>query len=156
VTADTAAFGRRETDIRNHFAPPQHLTLGNFENFDPSISSGLNTFKGSGSSLSRYAATLMSSSLNWEDIAWLRTLTTLKIVVKGIMTVEDALLCLHHGVDGIWVSNHGGRQLDTVPATIDVLPDILRAVDGAAEIYMDGGVTRGTDVLKVSTLFDRF
>ena len=65
--------------------------------------------------------------------------------------MDDALLCIRNGVDGIWISNHGARQLDTTPATIEVLPEIARAVNGRMEIYIDGGVTRGTDALKVGT-----
>ena len=66
------------------------------------------------------------------------------------MTVEDAIASVQNGVDGIWVSNHGARQLDTTPATIEVLPDIISAVAGRVEVYLDGGVTRGTDALKVT------
>ena len=97
-------------------------------------------------------ASLIDTSLSWKDIAWLRRNTTLKIVVKGVMTVEDAVEAVRQGVDAIWVSNHGARQLDTVPATIEVLPDIVRAVGSKVEVYLDGGVTRGTDVLKALAL----
>ena len=102
-----------------------------------------------GSRLTSYFTKLMDRTLTWDDIAWLRRNTTLKIVVKGVMTVEDALQSVRNGVDGIWVSNHGARQLDTTPATIEVLPEIARAVKGRVEIYVDGGITRGTDALKV-------
>ncbi|XP_070566442.1 2-Hydroxyacid oxidase 2-like isoform X2 [Ptychodera flava] len=88
----------------------------------------------------------------WKDIAWLKTVTKLPIVLKGILTVEDALLAAEHGVQGILVSNHGGRQLDCVPATIDVLSDIVDAVGNKLEVYVDGGVRTGTDVLKALAL----
>ncbi|XP_077997393.1 2-Hydroxyacid oxidase 2-like [Glandiceps talaboti] len=89
---------------------------------------------------------------NWEDIAWLRTITKLPIVLKGILTVEDAVLAAEYGVQGIIVSNHGGRQLDGVPATIDVLADIVQAVGDMLEVYVDGGIRQGTDVLKALAL----
>ncbi|GCE22238.1 alpha-hydroxy acid oxidase [Dictyobacter kobayashii] len=88
----------------------------------------------------------------WSSLAWLRSLTSLPIVLKGILTAEDALLALDHGMDGIIVSNHGGRQLDGVPATLEVLPEIIEAVNGRCEIYMDSGIRRGTDVLKALAL----
>jgi (S)-2-hydroxy-acid oxidase len=92
---------------------------------------------------------LIDQSLTWSDIAWVRKNTTMKIVVKGVLTVEDALASVKHGVDGVWVSNHGARQLDTTPATIEVLGDICKAVNGKVEVYVDGGIVRGTDVFKV-------
>ncbi|XP_077990889.1 2-Hydroxyacid oxidase 1-like [Glandiceps talaboti] len=88
----------------------------------------------------------------WEDITWLQTLTKLPIVLKGIMTVEDAVLAVKYGVQGILVSNHGGRQLDGVPATIDVLADIVQAVGDQLEVYLDGGIRQGTDVMKALAL----
>ena len=82
----------------------------------------------------------------------LRTITTMKIVVKGVLGVEDALAAVKCGVDGVWVSNHGARQLDTTPATIEVLSDVCRAVAGRCEVYLDGGITRGTDIFKAVAL----
>ena len=76
----------------------------------------------------------------------------MKIVVKGVLGVDDALAAVKAGVDGIWVSNHGARQLDTTPATIEVLSDVVRAVAGRCEVYLDGGVTRGTDAFKAIAL----
>jgi len=156
VTVDTPILGRREADIRNNFALPSHLTLGNFESTGKTrshatgISSSANTSGGSG--LAAYVSSLIDRTLTWDDLKWLRTVTSLKIVVKGVMSVDDALLAVEHGMDAVWVSNHGARQLDTSPATIEVLPDIVRAVAGRAEVYMDGGVTRGTDVFKAIAL----
>ena len=92
------------------------------------------------------------AAITWADIDWLRSVTRLPLVLKGILTAEDALLALEHGAAGILVSNHGGRQLDTVAATIDVLPEIAAAVSGRCELYLDGGVRRGTDVLKALAL----
>ena len=90
--------------------------------------------------------------LTWPDIAWLRSSTRLPIVLKGIMTGEDAALAVEHGVDGIIVSNHGGRQVDGTLATIDALPEIVECVAGRIEILLDGGIRRGTDVLKALAL----
>ncbi|XP_019644579.1 PREDICTED: hydroxyacid oxidase 1-like isoform X2 [Branchiostoma belcheri] len=88
----------------------------------------------------------------WDDVQWIRDNTCLPVVLKGILSVEDAKMAVACGANGICVSNHGGRELDGVPATIDVLPDIVRAVGGKAEVYLDGGVRTGTDVLKALAL----
>jgi isopentenyl diphosphate isomerase/L-lactate dehydrogenase-like FMN-dependent dehydrogenase len=88
----------------------------------------------------------------WASLAWLRSLTDLPIVLKGILTAEDAHLAVEHGMDGIIVSNHGGRQLDGAPPSIEVLPEVVEAVEGRCEIYMDSGIRRGTDVLKALAL----
>jgi isopentenyl diphosphate isomerase/L-lactate dehydrogenase-like FMN-dependent dehydrogenase len=90
--------------------------------------------------------------LTWPDIAWLRSLTRMPIVLKGIMTGEDAALAVEHGVDAIVVSNHGGRQVDGTLATIEALPEIVERVGGRIEILLDGGIRRGTDVLKALAL----
>jgi isopentenyl diphosphate isomerase/L-lactate dehydrogenase-like FMN-dependent dehydrogenase len=90
--------------------------------------------------------------LTWPDIAWLRSITQMPIVLKGIMTGEDAALAVEHGVDAIVVSNHGGRQVDGTLATIEILPEIAQRVGGRIEILLDGGIRRGTDVLKALAL----
>lgn len=90
--------------------------------------------------------------VTWETVDWLCSLTSLPILVKGILTAEDARLSLEHGVSGIIVSNHGGRQLDGVVTSIEALPEIVEAVAGRREVYMDGGIRRGTDVLKALAL----
>ena len=88
----------------------------------------------------------------WADVDWLRGATRLPILLKGILTAEDAALAVERGVEGVIVSNHGGRQLDGVLASIDALPEIVAAADGRCEIYLDGGVRRGVDVLKALAL----
>jgi isopentenyl diphosphate isomerase/L-lactate dehydrogenase-like FMN-dependent dehydrogenase len=88
----------------------------------------------------------------WADVDWLRSQTALPILLKGILTAEDAALAVAHGIEGIVVSNHGGRQLDGVSASLDALPEVVAAVGDRCEIYMDGGVRRGTDVLKALAL----
>lgn len=90
--------------------------------------------------------------ISWGDVEWLKDRTSLPIVIKGLLTAQDAELAVEHGAAGIVVSNHGGRQLDGAPATLDVLPEIADAVGGRLEIYLDGGVRRGTDILKAVAL----
>jgi 4-hydroxymandelate oxidase len=92
------------------------------------------------------------ASLTWEDVAWIRSLTDLPVVLKGILHPEDAVLAVEKGVAGIVVSNHGGRQLDGTQASVEALPAVVEAVGGRAEVYLDGGVRRGTDVLKALAL----
>ncbi|XP_035659273.1 hydroxyacid oxidase 1-like [Branchiostoma floridae] len=95
---------------------------------------------------------IAKEAATWEDVAWIKNNTRLPVVLKGILSAEDARIAVDLGVAGIYVSNHGGRQQDGVPATIDVLPDIVSAVGGEAEVYLDGGVRTGTDVLKALAL----
>jgi 4-hydroxymandelate oxidase len=97
------------------------------------------------------AATWADPGATWDDVAWLRTTTTLPMVGKGIMTAEDARAAVERGLDAIVVSNHGGR-LDNTAATIEVLPEIVAAVDGKVEVYLDGGIRRGADVVKALAL----
>ncbi|CAB1119664.1 GOX/HAO [Ectocarpus sp. CCAP 1310/34] len=152
VTVDTPVLGRREADMRNRFKLPEHLTMGNFVSAGGAHASGTKD-GGNDSGLAAYVASLIDRTLDWNDIKWLRTICgSMKIVVKGVMTAEDAAESVRQGVDGIWVSNHGARQLDTTPATIEVLPEVVAAVSGRCEIYLDGGICRGTDVFKALAL----
>ena len=148
LTVDTPLLGRREKDERNAFTLPPGLSIANVR------PAGLDGVPASerGSAFAKYVAELLDPAVTWKDIAWLRSLTSLPIVLKGIMTAEDATLAVEHGVDGIIVSNHGGRQLDSTVGTLDALPDIVAAVQGRVEVFMDGGVRRGTDVLKALAL----
>jgi len=152
ITVDTPILGRREADIKNGFALPTHLTMANFASKGGEHSQGTKSAGEKGSGLASYVASLIDRKLTWQDIAWVRKQTSMKIVVKGVMTVEGALASVRNGVDAVWISNHGARQLDTTPATIEVLPEIVRAVAGRCEVYIDGGITRGTDVLKCIAL----
>jgi (S)-2-hydroxy-acid oxidase len=149
VTVDTPYLGRRERDVRNRFQYPSHLVLKNFVGYVDLAAIPSDTH---GSAVAAYAAGLLSPALTWEDVDWLRSVTSLPLILKGIMTVEDARLAVEHGVEGIIVSNHGGRQLDGVPATIAMLPRIVETVKGRAEVFLDGGIRRGTDVLKALAL----
>ncbi|MDT7800087.1 MAG: 4-hydroxymandelate oxidase [Actinomycetota bacterium] len=144
VTVDSPVLGRRERDDRNDFHDlPSGLVVENLRNIGENRSGG---------NASHVRDIVMSAGLNWEHIAWLRSKTKLPVLIKGVMHPEDARLAVHHGVAGIVVSNHGGRQLDTVPATIDVLPEIAAAVGGAMPVLLDGGIRRGTDVVKALAL----
>jgi len=141
VTVDSPTFGRRERDLSNGFSDlPPGMCCENLR--EP--------MNGNGSGKIRKI--VFSPELSWKDIEWLRKVTELKIVLKGIVHPEDAKLALRHGADAVLVSNHGGRQLDTVPATIELLPAIVNAIDGRIPLLLDGGIRRGTDVLKALAL----
>lgn len=148
LTVDTPLLGSRLADVRNKFALPPHIKLANFEN----LSKFRVQSSGSSSGLEEYTTAMMDPSLSWKDIHWLRSITKMPVVVKGILTAEDAILAVQNGAAGIVVSNHGARQLDDDPATIDVLAEIVEAVKGRVEVYLDGGIRRGTDVLKAIAL----
>ncbi|KAJ6658357.1 hypothetical protein lerEdw1_020629 [Lerista edwardsae] len=142
LTADLPYPGKRRDDIRNNFSSSASLPLKNFEG----------SFEGESNTEYGLPAGSIDCSLNWNDIYWLRSLTHLPIIIKGILTKEDAELAVKHGVEGIIVSNHGGRQLDGAPATIDALAEIVSAVEGKVEVYLDGGIRTGGDVLKALAL----
>ncbi|KAH9625260.1 hypothetical protein KSS87_022170 [Heliosperma pusillum] len=163
LTVDTPRLGRREADIKNKMIAPQ---LKNLEGF---MSTEIVTDKGSGPEA--FANSTFDSSLSWkiilaspvieaitkftidfQDIDWLRSVTKLPILVKGILTHEDATKAVEMGVDGIIVSNHGARQLNYAPATISVLEEVVYAVGGKIPVLFDGGVRRGTDVFKALAL----
>ncbi|KAG6936618.1 hydroxyacid oxidase 1 [Chelydra serpentina] len=150
VTVDTPLLGKRFDDVRNKFQLPPHLRMKNFDTNDLAFSSERGYGENSG--LAVYVAQAIDPSIKWEDIKWLRGLTTLPLVAKGVLRADDAREAVKHGVNGILVSNHGARQLDGVPATIDVLPEIVEAVEGKVEVFLDGGVRKGTDVLKALAL----
>ncbi|KAL5757309.1 hypothetical protein ACOSP7_019920 [Xanthoceras sorbifolium] len=144
LTADTPRLGRREADIKNKMIAPR---LKNLEGlFSTKVTSD------GGSDLEAYAKETMDPSLCWKDIGWLRSITKLPILIKGVLTREDARKAVQVGVDGIIVSNHGARQLDYSPATISVLEEVVRAVEGRVPVLMDGGIRRGTDVFKALAL----
>ncbi|XP_043671074.1 peroxisomal (S)-2-hydroxy-acid oxidase GLO5 [Vespula pensylvanica] len=148
LTVDAPIFGDRRADLRNKFSLPKHLRLANFEGI---LSNKINTSK-TGSGLNEYVSDLFDQSLSWEDVTWLKNVTKLPIVLKGILTAEDALLSVKYGAAAIIVSNHGARQVDGVPATIEVLAEIANAVKDKIEIYMDGGIRQGIDVFKALAL----
>jgi 4-hydroxymandelate oxidase len=134
LTVDFPVPGRRERELRDGF----ELEWGGLGNF-PELGGGVEFLP--------LMAALHDQQLAWPDLAWIRGLSSLPLVVKGILTAEDARLAVEHGADAVIVSNHGGRQLDRTPATIDVVPEVVKAVRKRAEVYLDGGVRRGVDVL---------
>lgn len=148
LTVDAPIFGIRNADVRNQFALPPHLSLANFEG---NKATDVNKSE-SGSGINEYVKKLFDQSLTWEDITWLKGITKLPLVLKGILTAEDAVIATDLGVAGILVSNHGARQVDCTPASIEALPEVVKAVSGRCEIYLDGGVTQGTDVFKALAL----
>jgi 4-hydroxymandelate oxidase len=151
LTVDAPLLGRRERDVRNLFRLPPGLAVANllpegYGDMPPAAAD---------SGLAAYVASFLDPSLSWRDVAWLRSITSLPLLVKGIVRPDDALRAADSGVAGIVVSNHGGRQLDTSPATLDALPEIVDALAAHGhriEVLMDGGVRRGTDVLKALAL----
>jgi isopentenyl diphosphate isomerase/L-lactate dehydrogenase-like FMN-dependent dehydrogenase len=128
LTVDTPYLGRRERDIRIDFTVPEHLTVSG-DIFGAHFNTGL----------------------SWQDLEWLAGYGV-PVVVKGILTAEDARLACEHGAAAVVVSNHGGRQLDGVSSSLDALEEVVEAVDGRAEVLLDGGVRRGTDALKALAL----
>jgi L-lactate dehydrogenase (cytochrome) len=100
----------------------------------------------------RDVGSLIRRSFTWDDLPWIREVWPGPIVFKGVLTADDARRCVDHGAAGVVVSNHGGRQLESSPATLRVLPEIVAAVNGRAEVLLDGGIRRGTDVIKAMCL----
>ncbi|HEU4329125.1 MAG TPA: alpha-hydroxy acid oxidase [Roseiflexaceae bacterium] len=149
LTVDLPRMGRRERDIRNGFGLPPHL---GFANFAPDSRGHAGNHSGEASALMRHTSASFDAGLTWRDIEWLRAQTRLPILLKGILSPEDARLGAEAGVDGVIVSNHGGRQLDGVPPSIEALPAVVDAVAGRCPVLLDGGVRRGTDALKALAL----
>ena len=150
LTADTPKLGSRERDLRNAFQLPEGITLANFSATHPLVSNP--GPKGGHAHFQSYVQYLFDDSLTWDAITWLRSITRMPILVKGVLTPEDARLAVQAGVAGIIVSNHGGRQLDGAESTLRALPRVADAVAGAVPVLMDGGVRRGADVLKALAL----
>lgn len=136
LTVDTPVVGHREKhpDFLDRMIATTDVRLGNYE--------GLRHNK----------EPFFDPSMTWEMIKWLRDHTSMKIVLKGIVTHEDAALCITHGVDGIIVSNHGGRQEESCCATIESLPEVVDAINGKIPVLIDGGIRRGTDIFKALAL----
>ena len=144
VTVDTPLWGRRERDVRNGFHLPPGLSAINLVKYQQDGIAKGQTGAGLGQSFSW----VLDATLQWKDLEWLATITKLPIIIKGVCRVDDAIKATEHGIKGILVSNHGGRQMDSAPATIDVLPAIVDAVGNQATVLMDGGIRRGTDAMK--------
>ncbi|MGH2922315.1 MAG: alpha-hydroxy acid oxidase, partial [Gaiellaceae bacterium] len=142
LTVDLPELGRRERDLRTGFEVPEDVPVPVF----------LALAERAGATAPDQLNWLTDNTLTWRDLEWLRSLSTLPLVVKGILTAEDALLACEAGAEAVVVSNHGGRQLDGVAASLDALPEVVEAVGDRAEVLMDGGIRRGNDVVKALAL----
>lgn len=169
LTVDTAVLGKRERDVRRGFTLPPKLGLSTildgivhpgwtwqFVRSDPILFANVaGRSVGDGAdavSLAEYVSDQMDPDVSWDDVAWLRSQWEGPIVLKGIQTVDDAIIAADEGVDAIALSNHGGRQLDSAPAPLSLLPSVSDAVGGRIEIICDGGVRRGSDIVKALAL----
>jgi isopentenyl diphosphate isomerase/L-lactate dehydrogenase-like FMN-dependent dehydrogenase len=138
LTVDTPRPGRRERDLRTSFRVPQDVVI-------PSVAAALGQPEG----VSIFDVfNMLDQTLSWRDLEEIASWSDLPLLVKGVLTEEDARLACENGAGGIVVSNHGGRQLDGVPATIDALPEVVDAVEARCEVFVDGGIRRGSDVVK--------
>ena len=168
LTADLTVQGQRHREIKNGLSVPPKVTLRNLLDIASKPRWAWNVLKGPSRSfgnlegriggadslttLAQWIASQFDPTLNWDDLAWIREEWPGKLIVKGILDPEDARLASQHDVDAIVVSNHGGRQLDGAPGTIDVLPSIVDAVQGRTEVLFDSGITSGQDLLKALAL----
>jgi 4-hydroxymandelate oxidase len=143
LTVDAPGLGTRERDARNTFRLAEGLAV---ENLAPVGKGNFPQVKGSG--LAAYVRANFKENLGFDDLDWLCRSTRLPVVVKGVCRGDDARRAAEHGAKAVVVSNHGGRQLDTAPATSDALPHVVDAAGDLCEIYVDGGIRRGSDVLK--------
>jgi 4-hydroxymandelate oxidase len=144
VTVDTPVLGIRYREVRDHFGLPVGLERANLRGTRGATASHVDE--------SGFYSDVLDAALTWEGIDWIRSFAKVPIVLKGILAPEDAALAVEHGVAGIIVSNHGARNLDTTPATIEALPRIVEAVDGRMPVLLDSGIRRGTDVIKALAL----
>jgi 4-hydroxymandelate oxidase len=147
LTVDAPGLGTRERDARNSFRLPDGLAV---ENLAPLGKGDMPKVPGSG--LAAYVRENFKSDLGFDDLDWLCGATRLPVVVKGVCRGDDARRAAEHGAKAVVVSNHGGRQLDTAPATCEVLPHVVEAAGDLCEVYVDGGIRRGSDVLKAIAL----
>ena len=148
LTVDAQVWGRRERDIKNRFRLPKGLSIKNL------MPAGREQFpdEKKDSGLAAYVTWQFDQTLAWKDVEWLCSKVNVPVLLKGVLHPDDARLAIDHGAAGIIVSNHGARQLGTVPATIDALPDLMEAADDKLEVLIDGGIRRGTDVFKALAL----
>lgn len=169
LTVDTPVFGRRERDVRRGFTLPPKIGLETFvdgilhpkwtwdfvrsEPITFSAVAGRKSVDGSTAvTLSDYVNSQFDPTLSWKDLDWIREVSGLPLMLKGIQSVEDAKLAVELGVDAIALSNHGGRQYDGAPAPVALLPRVVDAVGDSIEVLVDGGVRRGSDVVKACAL----
>jgi isopentenyl diphosphate isomerase/L-lactate dehydrogenase-like FMN-dependent dehydrogenase len=144
LTIDTPVPSPKERDLRNKFE--RTLELGNFRDTNLPRSEISGTDETPGWDVSR------SDPISWKDLEWLRSLSSLPLVLKGVRVAEDAKIAAESGVEGILVSTHGGRQLDQTMSSVETVPEIVEAVGNNCEVYLDSGVRRGSDVIKALSL----
>ncbi|RUS14438.1 FMN-dependent dehydrogenase family protein [Endogone sp. FLAS-F59071] len=146
ITVDAPQLGRREKDMRMKYeiAPPDVFNKNKGD---------VNRQQGAAKAITSF----IDPGLNWADVAWFQSITRMPIILKGVQTVEDAVLAARHGCQGVVLSNHGGRQLDFAPSGLEILPEVIDALrvqglDKNFEVYVDGGIRRGTDIFKAIAL----
>lgn len=145
LTADSPVLGVRHNESRNNFSTPKGLAWPMLERTSEAIQSQTHHRDG--------FTAFNSDSHSWSrEIPWLRSVTKMQIWIKGVLTGEDVQLAIQYGCDGVLVSNHGGRQLDQTPATIDVIQECVKAANGKIEVHIDGGIRSGTDIFKALAL----
>jgi len=148
ITVDAPFLGQRERDVKNQFQLPSHLKMSNLH----ALKNSHLPDKEGHSGLAHYFESLIDKSLTWRDIGWIKEHANMPVYLKGILHPQDAKLAIEYGVDGIFVSNHGGRQLDGSIASIDALPGIIKSVNQQIPVILDGGIRRGSDILKALAL----
>ena len=168
LTLDLQVLGQRHCDIKNGMTVPPEIRLGNVIDIATKPAWALSILKGKRktfgnlaghvkgmenvNSLAQWTASQFDPTLNWKDVEWIRSLWPGKLILKGILDVEDARLAAKTGADALIVSNHGGRQLDGAPSSISALPRIVEAVGSEIEVMFDGGIRSGQDVLRALAL----
>ncbi len=168
LTIDSQILGKRERDIKNSFLAPPRFTVSDYVNFLAkykwlwrmrshlnriSFGNYINEVKKKGVSTGETAvADMLDTAITWKDVEWLRKIWKKPLILKGILNPDDVKSALASGVDGIIVSNHGGRQLDCVVSSIDALPEIIDNIEGKIPVFMDGGIRRGADIVKALAL----
>lgn len=152
LTVDSPLLGRRERDARNAFHVSDDFTVPNLTGDPRAALAAAGAHGGGGSALAHFVATHWDSAISWRDVEWLRSITRLPVLVKGIVRGDDAQLALDHGAAGVIVSNHGGRQLDTAISSARALPEVADAMNGRGALLVDGGIRRGTDLVKALAL----
>ncbi|NJN50410.1 MAG: alpha-hydroxy-acid oxidizing protein [Gammaproteobacteria bacterium] len=168
LTLDLQILGQRHKDLKNGLGVPPKPTLANIVNLLTKVRWGLGMLGatrrnfgnlvghidgiGDATSLQRWSAEQLDPTLNWNDVEWIKRRWNGKLILKGVMDTEDARRAADTGADAVIVSNHGGRQLDGAPSTIDVLPEIVAEVGDRIEVWMDGGIRSGQDVMKALAL----
>ncbi|MGH9862014.1 MAG: alpha-hydroxy acid oxidase [Candidatus Acidiferrales bacterium] len=146
ITVDTPVAGTRDREKRLHFSLPPGMDMENLKAMTAMLP------RSGHLSDSAIYSIILDPTLTWETVDWIRSFAKVPVVLKGILAPEDARLAADHGAAAVLVSNHGGRNLDTTPATIEALPAVIEAVEDRIPVLMDGGVRRGTDVLKALAL----